>query len=97
MPRRNVVLTERHEKVIEALIASGRYQNASEVLREGLRLLEQREEEHEAKLAALRAAAAAGFDAIERGRFADVAEEDLAARIAELGRRASDTASKNGA
>ena len=56
MATRNVVLTERHRKIIETLVASGRYQNASEVLREGLRLLEQREAEDEAKLAALRAA-----------------------------------------
>ncbi len=47
------MLTERHEKIIEALVSSGRYQNASEVLREGLRLLEQREEEHAAWLSAL--------------------------------------------
>ena len=51
MPTRNVVLTDWHEKVIDALVSSRRYQNASEVLREGLRLLEQREEEHAAKLA----------------------------------------------
>jgi antitoxin ParD1/3/4 len=97
MPTRNVVLTERHEKIIEALVASGRYQNASEVLREGLRLLEQREEEHAAKLAALKAAAAAGFDAIEQGRFQDVDEENLAEHVAALGRRAAQAASKTGA
>jgi antitoxin ParD1/3/4 len=97
MPTRNVVLTERHEKIIEALVSSGRYQNASEVLREGLRLLEQREEEHAAKLAALRAAAASGFDAIDQGRFRDIAEEDLAGHIAALGRRAADAALKSGA
>jgi antitoxin ParD1/3/4 len=43
MPTRNVVMTEHHESVIEALVSSGRYQNASEVLREGLRLVEARE------------------------------------------------------
>lgn len=97
MPTRNVVLTERHEQIIEALVASGRYQNASEVLREGLRLLEQREEEHAAKLAALRAAAASGFAAIEQGRFNEIAEDDLAEHIAALGRRAAKAASKSGA
>ena len=40
MPTRNVVLTKHQEKLIETLVGSGRYQNASEVLRDGLRLLE---------------------------------------------------------
>jgi Arc/MetJ-type ribon-helix-helix transcriptional regulator len=38
---RNVVLTDHQEEFIEGLVSSGRYQNASEVLREGLRLIEQ--------------------------------------------------------
>ena len=96
MPTRNVVLTERHEQIIESLVASGRYQNASEVLREGLRLLEQREQEHAAKLAALRAAAASGFDAMELGRFHDIDEDGLAEHIAALGRKAVKAASKTG-
>ena len=45
MPTRNVVLTERQEELLEALVKSGRYQNASEVLRDGLRLVEHREAE----------------------------------------------------
>ena len=43
MPTRNVVLTERQEELLETLVKSGRYQNASEVLRDGLRLVEQRD------------------------------------------------------
>jgi antitoxin ParD1/3/4 len=69
MPTRNVVLTERQEALIEALVQSGRYQNASEVLREGLRLIERREAEETAKLEALRAAAQVGLDAFEQGAF----------------------------
>lgn len=42
--------------MVEALVRAGRYQNASEVLREGLRLLERREAEDAAKLEALRSA-----------------------------------------
>ncbi|MFZ4604162.1 MAG: type II toxin-antitoxin system ParD family antitoxin [Caulobacterales bacterium] len=75
MPTRNVVLTDRHEAMIETLVASGRYQNASEVLREGLRLVEQKEAEEAAKLDALREAARMGMAAIERGdarRFDDM-------------------------
>ena len=43
MPTRNVVLTECQEELLETLVKSGRYQNASEVLRDGLRLVEQRD------------------------------------------------------
>jgi antitoxin ParD1/3/4 len=53
MPTRNVVLTDRQEELIETLVKSGRYQNASEILREGLRLVEQREAEDAGKLKAL--------------------------------------------
>jgi antitoxin ParD1/3/4 len=67
MPTRNVVLTERQEALVEALVSSGRYQNASEVLREGLRLIEQAEAEQAAKLEALRKAARVGMEALERG------------------------------
>jgi antitoxin ParD1/3/4 len=69
MPTRNVVLTEHQEKVIEALVGSGRYQNASEILREGLRLVEQRAAEDAAKLEVLREAAGVGFGALDRGEF----------------------------
>lgn len=46
------------------------FSNASEVIREGLRLLEQREQEDQARLEWLRAAAKEGFDASERGDHA---------------------------
>ncbi|WP_242479241.1 ribbon-helix-helix domain-containing protein [Lamprobacter modestohalophilus] len=35
MPTRNVVLTDVQAKFVEQMVASGQYQNASEVLREG--------------------------------------------------------------
>ena len=41
MVTRNVVLTETQDQLVQALVASGRYQNASEAMRAGLRLLEQ--------------------------------------------------------
>jgi antitoxin ParD1/3/4 len=76
MATRNVVLTDRQEKLIDTLVDAGRYQNASEVLREGLRLVEQREAEDAAKLAALKEAAKLGMAAVERGEaraFSDAA------------------------
>ena len=69
MPTRNVVLTDHQAMMIEELVTSGRYQNASEVLREGLRMLEQREKEDALKLKALQAAVQLGLDDIEAGRF----------------------------
>ena len=76
MPTRNVVLTEHQEELIERLIESGRYQNASEVLRDGLRLVEQRAAEDASKLKALRAAARVGAQAVDRGEFKDFATGD---------------------
>jgi putative addiction module CopG family antidote len=49
MPTRTVVLTNHQEKLIDKLVGSSRYQHASEVLRDGLRLVEQREAERAAK------------------------------------------------
>ena len=69
MPTRNVNLTEHFDKFIAAGITSGRFSNASEVVREALRLLEQREQEDKAKIEWLRAAAKEGFDDIERGDY----------------------------
>jgi antitoxin ParD1/3/4 len=89
MPTRNVVLTSRNQAMIDTLVGSGRYQNASEVLRDGLRLIEQREAEDEAKLAALREAAALGVAAVESGkarRFENGV--DLAAYLRSVGNKA---------
>lgn len=88
MPTRNVVLTQHQQQVIESLVEAGRYQNASEVLREGLRLVERREAEDAARLVALRTAAGLGFDDLDAGRHTDVAEADLADYVAGLGARA---------
>ncbi len=69
MPTRNVVLTDHQASLVEQLVTSGRYQNASEVLREGLRLVEQREAEYVCRLEALRSAVQVGAADISAGRF----------------------------
>ncbi|MEM1299331.1 MAG: type II toxin-antitoxin system ParD family antitoxin [Pseudomonadota bacterium] len=45
MVTRNVVLTDTQDQLVQALVASGRFQNASEAMRAGLRLLEEQEAE----------------------------------------------------
>ncbi len=69
MPTRNVVLTEHQAELVERLVSSGRYQNASEVLREGLRLVEDQESQVRARLKALRDAARIGIADVEAGRY----------------------------
>lgn len=92
MPTRNVVLSDRHQKLVETLVESGRYQNASEVLREGLRLIEQRERLEQAKLKALEQAAGMGWADVAAGRYADVADDQLEPFVGQLGRRAAQRA-----
>lgn len=85
MPTRNLVLTKHQEKLIETLLEAGRYQNASEVLRDGLRLVEQREAEDAAKLKVLRGAARAGVVALDRGEFKEFENiEDLQVYLNDL-------------
>lgn len=91
MATRNVVLSQHQHELVESLVESGRYQNASEVLREGLRLLERREAEDAAKLAALRAAADQGWSDLGAGRFDDVVNDDLDDFIGGLGAGAART------
>jgi antitoxin ParD1/3/4 len=78
MPARNINLTDHLDAFIEGGIASGRYKNASEVVREGLRLLEQRQAEDELRLERLKEAVQIGEVALQRGEFEDIEPGDLA-------------------
>ncbi len=70
MPTRNIVLTDQQETFVGKLVATGQYQNASEVLRDGLRLLTHEMQRRETELANIRAGVITGLDQIERGEFA---------------------------
>ena len=58
----NISLTEQLEKFVSEQVQSGAYQSASEVVRDGLRLLAERRKVEELKLTALRAAIREGLD-----------------------------------
>ena len=90
MPTRNVNLTEHFDRFIETGVTSGRFGNASEVVREGLRLLAQREQEDKAKVEWLRAAAKEGFDSINRGEGIEFETmDDLEAYVHRMGQEVS--------
>lgn len=91
MATRNVDLSQHQHELVESLVASGRYQNASEVLREGLRLLEREQADEAAKVAALRRAAEQGWSDLASGRFDDVDDESLDDFVGQLGARAAKT------
>ncbi len=85
MPTRNVVLTDSQTDLIERLIADGRYQNASEALRAGLRLLER----EEAEMTALRDRLAAGLEEARAGVLAEGSGEEAIRRAFAATRTAS--------
>ncbi len=66
-----------------------RYQNRSEVIRAGLRLLLQQEAQNSAKLEALRNATSSGLMQLERGEYDEITSDDLAQYLDELGNQAS--------
>jgi antitoxin ParD1/3/4 len=67
----HVSLTPELEASIHERVRSGRSTSASEVVREALRLLEDRDELRRLRLAELRAQVAAGLDALDRGQVRD--------------------------
>jgi antitoxin ParD1/3/4 len=77
MPTRNISLTAEQDAFIEKAVKSGEYQNASEAVRDALRVLRQRQREDALKLKALRAQIKAGVEALDRGEYTDVADADL--------------------
>lgn len=84
MPTQNVNLPEHQSQFIRERVESGRYQNASEVVRAGLRLLEQNEAEDHLRLQNLRRLTEESFAGLDRGEFTvytGSTVEDLVSKI----------------
>jgi antitoxin ParD1/3/4 len=77
MPTRNISLTAEQDAFVQEVVEAGEYQNASEAVRDALRVLQQRRREDSLRLKALRAQIRAGVDALDRGDFAEVENADL--------------------
>jgi antitoxin ParD1/3/4 len=80
----SIALSEQHRQLIDGLVASGRYQGVSEVVREGLRLLEDQEERRQRILAEIEKVVQEGIDSGTAG------EVDFESLVTEARRRARD-------
>ena len=74
-----LMISDHFEAFIDNLVSSGRYSSAEEVMRDSLRLLEEREKSHDLKLAALRADIAEGLNS-GPSEALDISEIKAAAR-----------------
>ena len=70
-------MTPEQDAFVEEVVRSGDYQNASEAVRDALRVLQQQRREDALKLEALRAQLKIGVDALDRGAAVAVDETDL--------------------
>jgi antitoxin ParD1/3/4 len=77
----NVSLPAALAEFVEKEVASGNYATASEVVRDGLRMLREERAVYEEKLAILRREIQIGLDDVEAGRFSDRSVMDILADI----------------
>lgn len=87
MPTQNVNITEAQAEFIRSCVEAGDYNNASELVREALRLLKKQKDEHQARVEYLRGELQKGYEARDRGEFIDLhCKEDIQALRDEMRR-----------
>jgi antitoxin ParD1/3/4 len=82
----NISLTREFEQYVSQKVQSGLYHSASEVIRDGLRLMKERDELHQSRLADLRKEIDIGVDQTDHGQVQPFHEETTA-RVNARGRR----------
>ena len=82
----NISLTKEFEQYVSQKVESGLYHSASEVIRDGLRLMKERDELHQSRLAELRREIALGVEQADRGQMRPFNEETTA-RVKARGRK----------
>ena len=80
----NVSLTPQLESFVKQKVSTGLYSSASEVIREALRLLEEKEALKTMKLQALRADIQAGMDSLDNGEGKSLDIDAIKARGREI-------------
>jgi len=81
----NISLTKEFESYVSRKVESGLYHSASEVIRDGLRLMKERDDLHQTKLAELRKEIAIGVDQADRGQVQPF-DEETTTRVKARGR-----------
>jgi antitoxin ParD1/3/4 len=82
----NISLTKEFEQYVSQKVESGLYHSASEVIRDGLRLMKERDELHQSRLAELRREIAVGVEQADQGQVRPFNEETTA-RLKARGRK----------
>lgn len=83
MPTMNVSLPKALAEFVEEAVATGQYATASEVVRDGLRLLRQRREAHEERIAILKREVQRGINQLDAGQFSELTIPDIYAQVKE--------------
>jgi antitoxin ParD1/3/4 len=81
MPTMNVSLPAALAEFVEKEVASGQYSTASEVVRDGLRILQRERAAHEERLAILRREIQIARDEVDAGRFSEASVMDILAEV----------------
>lgn len=80
----NINLGTQWEEFIAAHLQGGRYLSASEVVRDGLRLLQEREQMRQARLDQLRTEVDKGLEQLDRGEYIEVGRQGLSKHLARV-------------
>ena len=80
----NISLTPELEQLVHRKVNSGLYHSASEVIREGLRLLKEQDDMRQSRLIQLRKEVDIGAEQIERKQYTDYDVENLQPLVNEI-------------
>lgn len=94
MPTRNVNLTDDQDAFVEKMVRAGKYQNASEAMRDAVRGLQQRWQEDELKLELLRKSIDTGIADLENGNYEDIDDAALEGWLVPTGKTTGNTTGK---